>query len=521
MKPIRSELAQTLSSAGLISLFTFGGAAIGFILQLLVAYYFGASAQTDAFFMAQSTSEMLSKLLLGGSIAAVFLPMFVERLSLGQKTEAWHLALNLIHLTSAALLLIIITLGVFAQPFVRFIAPGFDPATQNLTVNLIRVLLPSFLLLFLVQLITSLLHALKQFAIPAWLRVLNPIASIILMIALAPTLGIYALALGAVFSSVVQLIFLLWGLKKQGLFYQFIFAPRHPAIKKLVFLLYPFLASMLITQGAGIVYRILVSDLATGSLSALKFAEKITQFLSLMFLISVTTVIYPTLSEKAGHRDYQGMKKTLASSIRLISLVTVPLVIGVALLRKPIIIFIFQRGSFTPEDATLTSLALLFLVLGLTINGISSVFGYAVLALQETRAAVAVTIASQAIAIALFVLLVPPLAHAGLALASSLVPLAIALLYFLFLTRFIPRLYTIFFHTSYLKIAALATGLFFIVLFSHRYILNLPLPSGVSLTAQLIIPSLLGSLFFFTGAHLWRVEEMRELTHLARKKLKL
>src|SRR6185503_16691680 len=109
------------------------------------------------------------------------------------------------------------------------------------------------------------------------------------------------------------------------------------------------------------------------------------------FLSSITTVIYPLLSEKASQRDYVGMRETIASSIRLMSLITVPLIIGIAMLREPLIAFIFQRGSFDAFDTEQTSIALLFLVLGLTVNGISSVLGHATLALQETRASVAVS----------------------------------------------------------------------------------------------------------------------------------
>ena len=137
-----SEFRQTASSAGLIGLTAFAGALVGFVLQLLVAFYFGAGSETDAYFMALSTSELLSKLLLGGSITAVFLPLFVERLTHESKTSAWRLALNVLHLTAITFIMVTITLGLFARPFIHFIAPGFSATTADLTVNLLRVLLP-------------------------------------------------------------------------------------------------------------------------------------------------------------------------------------------------------------------------------------------------------------------------------------------------------------------------------------------------------------------------------------------
>jgi putative peptidoglycan lipid II flippase len=510
-----SELTQTAKSASIIGLTAGAGAAIGFALQLIIAYKFGASEATDAYFMAHSTSEMLSKLLLGGSLASVFLPLFVKHLARGEKQAAWELALNLLHLAGLLFLLLIVLLGFFAPSFVSFVAPGFSESTQALTTNLLRVLLPSFLFLFLVELMTSMLHALKIFSLPAALRVISPLTIIIILVLLAPYFGIYALALGAVASGLIQFLFIAAGLGSQNFSYRFILNPWHPELKHLLYLTYPFLASMLITQGAGLVYRVLVSDLPTGSLSALKYSEKITQFVAIIFLISITTVIFPLLSEKASRKDYLGIRSSLAQVLRLIALITVPLTIGIALLRQPLLKFAFERGSFSPEDTALTSAALLFLIIGLFANGVSSAFGYTVLALQQTRAAVAVTIASQAIAIALFVLLVPPLAHAGLALASSLVPLSIALLYFLYLTRFIPELHRVFLHPAYLKIALLAVLLFAVIYFTRTLTHDLPL------LLQLIIPTLTGSFIFFGGAHLWKIEEMTELTAIARRKLKL
>lgn len=515
-----SEIQHTISKAGLIGLATFGGAIIGFVLQLLVAYYFGASVQTDAFFMAQSTSDLLSKLLLGGSITAVFLPMFVEHLSRGRRDEAWHLGLNILNLAIVIMGIALILLGVFARPFVHFIAPGFSPEATTLTVRLLRVLLPSFLLLFLVDLASSMLYSLRQFRVPATLRIIAPLGSVIFVAGLARFIGIYSLVLGTVFGSMAQMTLVYAALHRQGFKYRWVCQPRDPAIKKLLLLVYPFFFSVLVTQGAGIVYRILVSDLNTGSLSALKYAEKITQMMTIMFLSSVTVVIFPRLAHQASRRAYTDMRTTIGNAVRLITFVTVPLIIGVVILRDPLINFIYRHGSFSLTDADLTSTALLFLVIGLTTNGISSVFGHATLALKETRASVAVGIASQAVAISLFVWFVPRMGLAGLALASSLVPLAIALLYFLYLTRYVSELWRIFWHPTYLKIAVLAAMLGVATYFTYQKSQFLHGHSQIMLILSLIIPTAVGSLVFFGGAYLWRIPEMRDVTDIARDKVK-
>lgn len=503
----KTELQQTASSAGLIGIIALGGAAVSFVLQQLVAYTFGASSTTDAYFMAQSTSELLSKLLLGGSITAVFLPVFVQRLTQGKKSDAWQLALNVLHITAAAFLIILIAIGFLAKPFVEFIAPGFDSATTALTVQLLRVILPSFLALWLVDMATAMLYSLKQFALPAWLRVLSPFTAIILVLALASSMGIYSLALGALVGSVVQFAFVTWGLSRQGFSYRWVWQPFDPTIARLARLVYPFIFSVLATQVAGIVYRVLVSHLTPGSLTALKYAEKITQLLTIIFLTSITTVIYPLLSEKASRRDFAGMRATLGEAIRLVCLVSIPLVIGVTILRNPLISFVYEHGLFSADDTAQTSIALLFLALGLTTNGISSILGHATLALQRTKAAVTVTIASQTVAVALFFLLVPLMGHAGLALASSLVPISIAAFYFLYLRRHIPRLWQIFWHVTYLKLAVLTVVLWVVLRFLHT-----------AMPQDVIVSTIIGSTVFFGGAYLWKVPEMRDVIGIIRLK---
>lgn len=505
------EFRHTAGNAGMIGAAALAGSVIGFVLQLLVAYYFGASNQTDAFFMAQSTSEMLAKLLLGGSVTAVFIPLFVERLAVKNRDGAWRLAFNILNIMTLAYIVLLGCIWLFAGPFVHFIAPGFSGNTYTLTVSLLRLLLPSFLFLFLVEFATSILHSFKLFALPATLRIVAPLVSIISILLFVHAIGMHALAIGVVAGSVIQLAILVVGLRRQGMKYRFVIDIQDPAIRSLARLVYPFIFSLLMTQGAGIVYRILVSGLEEGSLSALKFAEKITQLVTIVFLNSVTLVIYPLLSQKASLKDAAGMRSTIASAMRLVVFVTLPLIFAIAILREPIITFLYQRGSFTASDTVATSIALLYLVLGLTTTGISSILGHAVLAIQKTRAAVAITIISQVVAISLFYFLVPIMGMAGLALASSLVPLSSALLYFLYLRRHIPALSTIFAHTTFIKTLVLALISCSVVWFASVSL------AGYGLM-QIIVSLGIGALCYLALAHVWHIEEMTEVLGMVRAK---
>lgn len=497
-------------NSGIIGITAAIGAVFGFFLQLIVAYHFGAGAATDAFFMAQSTSELLGKLLMGGSITAVFIPLFVHRLTRGTKEDAFSLGLNIVNIMACVYIVLIAFIWIFSGTFVHLIAPGFSGDTYALTVSLLKVLLPSFLFLFLLEFATSMLHSLKEFALPAYLRLVQPVISIGSILLLVKFIGIYALAIGILLGSLMQLGIVVWGLARRGMRYRFFINLKDPALRQVLRLVYPFIFSILVTQAAGIAYRVIVSTLAESSLSALKYAEKITQLITIIFLNSVTLVIYPLLSEKANLEDVSGMKSTIGNSMRLIVFFTLPLILAVALLRRDIVSFLYQRGSFSAEDALLTSIALLYLVLGLTTNGISSVLGHAVLAMQKTKAAVIITAASQFVAIALFIVLTPHMGFAGLALASSLVPLSSAFLYYMFLKRSLPSLHTIFFHSTYLKVIILS-GISSLIIWS---IIQVHLPSIL----QLLVGLSVGSLCYLGLAHMWQIEEMHQVTGIFKKK---
>lgn len=504
-------------SAGIIGATSFIGAIVGFCLQLLVAYSFGASNETDSFFMAQSTSELLSKLLMGGSITAAFIPLFIDRMSRGKKIETIASALNLFHILALSYGLLIIIMEVYAHPFIQLIAPGFDDHQTLLTVRLLRVLLPSFFFLFMIEYATSILHSVKQFFLPASLRIVAPAISIISVLLFTRSIGIWALAVGALAGSVIQFGILATGLWRQGFSYRFVFWPRDPFLMNLIILVYPFIGSVLMTQVAGIVYRIIVSNLTEGSLASLKFAEKITQFLTIVFLNSVTVVMYPLLSEKASANDTVGVRDTIAFSLRLVFFITVPLVIGLSLLSREVVTLIFERGSFSHDDTVMTSQALMFLSLGLLTNTFSSILGHAVLAFKKTKAAVAITIISQIVAIALFLLLVPPLEHAGLALASSLVPISAALLYFLYLSRHVPKLYEIFRHPTMLHTIVLGAGLF-VLLITLKHIGTPRMASDILTNMMaLFIPAVAGSTVFFGAAYVLHVPEMTYAVNLLKQ----
>ncbi|TSC63674.1 MAG: virulence factor, partial [Parcubacteria group bacterium Gr01-1014_106] len=269
-QPTLAHAARSGTAIGIAQVFSY---AASFALSLAIAATFGAGRTTDAYFMATSTAELLAKILLGGAVTSVLLPYFVAYLAKGNPARAWALFSSLFSLAVVAFLVFGTTLQVFANGLVAFIAPGFSEETRLLTIVLLRLVFPAYLLSFLADLAMVPLHAQGRFGLPALSRLVVPVITLLAFLAFAGRIGISVLAIGTLIGTAVQLVLLLLALSRVG------YTPTtrlwNPDLKRILFLTLPFILSILAAQGAGIVYRIFVSMEPEGSLASLKFSERI------------------------------------------------------------------------------------------------------------------------------------------------------------------------------------------------------------------------------------------------------
>ena len=129
----------------------------------------------------------------------------------------------------------------------------------------------------------------------------------------------------------------------------------------------------------------------------------------------------PSLSREAAAGDLARLKETLSHALRLTMFITIPAMIGLIVLREPIIRLLFQRGAFDPNTTIMTARALLYYSLGLWAFAALRVFVSAFYSLQDTKTPVKVAVVAMLVNIILSVILMhTALEHGGLALALSL-----------------------------------------------------------------------------------------------------
>jgi putative peptidoglycan lipid II flippase len=165
---------------------------------------------------------------------------------------------------------------------------------------------------------------------------------------------------------------------------------------------------------------ILASLLPRGSVSFLYYADRLVELPLGVFAIAVGTAALPSFSEQVATGDFENLKKTISFSLRLILFVSIPATIALIALRVPIISVLFQRGAFDSHSTLLTAQALLYYALGLCAFSVVRIIDSAFFSIQDRRSPLKAAFFSVAANIVLSLILMSPLKHGGLALATSL-----------------------------------------------------------------------------------------------------
>ena len=419
----QSENHSVVRAAGIIGFATFSSRILGFIRDMVLARLFGATPAADAFFVAFRIPSLLRELFAEGSMSSAFIPVFTEYHTLKSKREAWELA-------SAAFttLLTIVTgvtlVGILTAPWlVQALAPGFQSSPEKLalTTVLTRVMFPYLLFISLAAVTMGILNSVRAFAVPAYAALFLNIFIIGCALFLSPRLEepIIGVAIGVVAGGAAQFAMQLPSLKIRGLLFGIRFEPGHPGVKQIGRLMVPSLLGMSVTQINLTVSTILASFIA-GAPTYLFYGMRLIQFPLGIFGVALAMAILPTLSAQAARGALEELRGTLGFGLRMIVFIMLPAMLGLILLRTPIVHLFFEHGTFTAHDTAETALAVLCYAVGLWAFGGVRIIVAAFYSLQDTKtpaisAAIAVTAN-----IAFSLILMSPLGASGLALATAL-----------------------------------------------------------------------------------------------------
>ena len=417
-----SENSRVVKAAGVVGAATLTSRILGFIRDAVIAWFFGAGFSSDAFIAAFRIPNLLRRLFAEGSLSSAFIPVFTEYIVKQGPAEAFHLARSAFRLLGGVLILATIC-GVLLSPWiVRVIAPGFSADKLSLTIILTRLMFPYIFFIGLVALCMGILNVLGHFAAPAFAPVLLNLSIIGSVFFISPSLTppVIGLAVGVLIGGFLQLALQLPVLIKKGFYFWEEGTMIHPGLKRVGKLIPPVILGGAVYQINILIGTLLGSLLDQGSVTYLYFADRLVQFPLGVFAIATATAVLPSLSRQAAAGDLEMLKDTFLQALKLVFFITIPATVGLIILREPIVALLFQRGEFDAQATRLTAQALLYYSIGLWAFAVVRIVVATFFAIQDTRTPVRMAGISIFVNIILGAMLMKPLAHGGLALATSL-----------------------------------------------------------------------------------------------------
>ena len=432
------EQERIARAAGVVGAATLLSRILGYARDMVIAYLFGAGWATDAFFVAFRIPNTLRRLFGEGSMTVSFIPVYTDYLVHRSREESQELVDVGFTLASSALMGLAVLGIIFSRQIIAALAPGFDdPHQVRLTILMARIVFPYLFFIGLVALAMGVLNAHRHFAAPALAPALLNISMIAAAYFLSVRLAdpIVSLAIGVFCGGVTQLAFQLPFLIKKGVLFRLNFHFLHPAIKRICILMGPALLGVAVAQINVLVGQILASFLLEGSISWLYFAYRLIEFPLGIFVIALGTAALPSFSQLVSEGRMEEFLDTIGFSLRLVLFVAIPAMVGLIVLRIPIIHLLFQHGAFDYQDTILTAQALFYYGVGLWAIAGVRILAPAFYAVQDTKTPVKVAVVSLLANVALSLIFMGPLKHGGLALANSLASIVNFLLLFIWLRK--------------------------------------------------------------------------------------
>ena len=358
-----------LSSATIFSFFTLISRILGYIRDILIAFFLGASIFADAFFVAFRLPNTFRRLFAEGTFNAAFIPSYTSAI-LKSKKSGKMFADEVLSLLLLALTFIVTIAEIFTPFFVYIIAPGFidDDMKFNLAIELTRITFPFLLFVSLSSFFSGILNANNKFAVAAAAPIiLNIVLIISIIISYLHNLN-YAkqLSYGVTGAGIIQLIFLIFFSLK---FYNPNLKYRFKINSKVKFFfnkLLPSIFSSGVTQ-INILVGTIIASFQSGAVSYLYYADRVYQINLAIAGIAVGTVSLPILSRAFKSKNFSKVSNIQNKSLELSLLLSIPASLGLIIASEEIVSGLFGYGSFTLKDVKMTSSALMF-------------FGYGVIA---------------------------------------------------------------------------------------------------------------------------------------------
>lgn len=407
-------------AAAIVTAATFGSKLLGFARDSVLGARFGLGPYSDAYVLA-STVPITLFAAVGVSITTVFIPLFSELVTQGDRKRAEAFAANVNGVATLAVAVLVLLLEVFAGPFMRLIEPQWTGQRYALAVVLVRIMSPLIMFYAWSAVVGGVLNVRGFFGPNAAMGI--PQNLVIIASMFLATLGgrrdIYLVGWGSLVGTFTTYLVQLPALARSRFRVSWRVDFRDPLLARMGRLAVPAVATALAQQLGLLASFIFGSRLVAGLISSFTYASRLQLLAYTILGMSVSTVVYPSLARAAGRGDMERFLATFNRGLRLVNFVTLPVTVGLLLLRGAVVHVAYQHGHVTASDAVQIVYPLIFLTLGTPLYAWQDYLNRTFFALQDTRSPMVGAFLAVLTTIILDLWLVGPLRQGGLAVGSA------------------------------------------------------------------------------------------------------
>lgn len=403
-----------------VGVITFVSRITGFFRAFLIAYYFGSSGTTDAYFSAFKISNFFRQLLGEGALGNSFIPLYnkiEETEGENRGKEFIFSVLNLLFIFSSVVTILMI---IFSDQIINLIVSGFPEDTKELASHLLKIMSFYFVFISLSGMIGAMLNNFRHFLVPAATSIFFNLAIIASAILCGQKYGIDALAWGVVVGGVLQFLVVLPTFFKIVKTYSLKINWKDPYIKKLILMTLPMLGGIMARQLNTVVDQWFASNLETGAVTALENATRLYLLPVGVFGVSLSTVIYPSLAQAVAKHKNDIAEKYILKGLNILLFLVIPSILVLTIYSEDVVRLTLSYGKFGEEAVKVTASALLYYSIGLYFYTGIFLMTRAFYSMQNSAYPVVASIVSIIINIVLNFVFIKPFGYKGLALSTSI-----------------------------------------------------------------------------------------------------
>ncbi len=418
------ETLKLIKSISTIGFFTALSRVLGFIRDILIASLLGASPLADAFFAAFKLPNFFRRLFAEGVLSSAFVPLYARLYASEGLARAQRAAEEVFAVLLIILIILVMVFEIFMPTLMKVIAPGFSATPERLEMAVVfaRTTFPYILFISLAALISGVLNSHGKFSAASSAPMLLNITMILGLLSSKsyfPSAG-HALSFSALVAGILQFLWVFWASHRAAFALRFRKPRLTPLVRKLFRSMIPGAIGAGVVQINLLFDIVIASFLPTGAISYLYYADRLNQLPLSIIGIALSTALLPVLSSHLQQNLHEKAHHTQNRVLEMALILTLPAAVALMTFSEPIMTALFERDAFHHRDVIETARTLTAFASGLPAYVLIKIFSTTFFANYDMRTPAQVGGAALVLNVILNLLLMGPLRHVGIALATAI-----------------------------------------------------------------------------------------------------